>query len=604
MPLDQKQAPPEKKNVKKNPKKASANSAKTVGSSTAAYATQRTTAIGDMLYALGFYAEYFVLRFWRLIRDAVAFIGQILVWLFGGFFGGLFGFFGSIFRDIAAPFVRMAAGIRNMRTVARQEKRKGNTRVAGQVARYFGRGVKSYGHLLLNIFRFLVPLAASVALVFTVYTLFSMEYALAVEVHGEVIGYVSDEIVLEEAQRLLRMKITLAPDQTLDDWDFSPKLSIATTNTLSNRTEIADGILRSEADNIVEANGLYVNGVLVGATTEGDELRTLLGDMLQDAQDPAHPDAKIDFVDTVEVSEDGGVYLTESVQPFEAIKEEITSIETPAVTYTARGETLLEIAHTNNITLDQLRMRNPAIADEEEDYAPPDGTSLIIRNEEPYLQIQMAYTHSEEEVIPFEEERVESADYVTGREVVDVEGEEGLRRLWFDYVYVDGELVEKEPLDDRTEIIKEPVNRLVYIGTRERESLTENNGGGITGNYLWPVPDAIYSSRGFIPGSHRGLDINAPTGTPIYASNGGVVVTSGWHYSWGNYIQIDHGNGLHTLYAHCSALYVVEGQVVGQDQLIAAVGSTGYSTGPHCHFEVLVDGVSPVDPDQYVTAPW
>ncbi|MCW5936632.1 MAG: peptidoglycan DD-metalloendopeptidase family protein [Fimbriimonadaceae bacterium] len=94
---------------------------------------------------------------------------------------------------------------------------------------------------------------------------------------------------------------------------------------------------------------------------------------------------------------------------------------------------------------------------------------------------------------------------------------------------------------------------------------------------------------------HTGVDIAAPTGTPIYAAGSGVVISAGWRNGYGNAVVIDHGGGRSTLYGHCSRLFVQEGQKVSAGHHIAAVGSTGFSTGPHLHFEVRINGV-PVDP--------
>ena len=92
-------------------------------------------------------------------------------------------------------------------------------------------------------------------------------------------------------------------------------------------------------------------------------------------------------------------------------------------------------------------------------------------------------------------------------------------------------------------------------------------------------------------GIHKGLDIATSSGTPIGAAAGGTVTFSGWSGGYGNFIIIDHGNGIQTAYAHCSALYVSAGQYVNQGQSIAAVGSTGNSTGPHLHLEIRINGV-------------
>ncbi|AUT46074.1 M23 family metallopeptidase [Achromobacter sp. AONIH1] len=94
---------------------------------------------------------------------------------------------------------------------------------------------------------------------------------------------------------------------------------------------------------------------------------------------------------------------------------------------------------------------------------------------------------------------------------------------------------------------------------------------------------------------HEGLDFSAPPGTPILAASGGVVLESKFHPGYGNMVEIDHGDGLITRYAHASSLLVKQGQLVDRGQQIARVGSTGRSTGPHLHFEVRLAG-QPLDP--------
>jgi murein DD-endopeptidase MepM/ murein hydrolase activator NlpD len=100
---------------------------------------------------------------------------------------------------------------------------------------------------------------------------------------------------------------------------------------------------------------------------------------------------------------------------------------------------------------------------------------------------------------------------------------------------------------------------------------------------------------------HTGMDFEASPGTPIVAAAGGVVVTQELHPAYGNMVEIDHGNGLITRYAHASKVFVKQGDVVKRGQPIAAVGTTGRSTGPHLHFEVLVQGV-PQDPHKFLAA--
>jgi hypothetical protein len=100
---------------------------------------------------------------------------------------------------------------------------------------------------------------------------------------------------------------------------------------------------------------------------------------------------------------------------------------------------------------------------------------------------------------------------------------------------------------------------------------------------------------------HTGLDFPAEVGTPIHAAAGGIVTMAEWHAAYGNTLEIDHGNGLVTRYAHCAGFEVERGALVKRGQRIARVGNTGRSTGPHLHFEVLVDG-APQDPARFLAA--
>lgn len=100
---------------------------------------------------------------------------------------------------------------------------------------------------------------------------------------------------------------------------------------------------------------------------------------------------------------------------------------------------------------------------------------------------------------------------------------------------------------------------------------------------------------------HEGIDFAAPTGTPIAAAAGGVVVTSEYHHQFGNMLEVDHGNGIVTRYAHASRLLVRVGDIVRRGQHVADVGSTGRSTGAHLHFEVLVMGIRQ-DPSKFLAA--
>ena len=135
---------------------------------------------------------------------------------------------------------------------------------------------------------------------------------------------------------------------------------------------------------------------------------------------------------------------------------------------------------------------------------------------------------------------------------------------------------------------------------RAHQSSSGSSGDGTSSSGLiWPVNGPITSGFGWRWGRmHEGIDIGVPCGTPIHAAASGTVIYSGWMDGYGNFVVIDHGNGLATAYGHQSAIYVSGGSV-SQGQSIGAVGSTGNSTGCHLHFEVRVNG-NPVDPLGYL----
>ena len=143
-------------------------------------------------------------------------------------------------------------------------------------------------------------------------------------------------------------------------------------------------------------------------------------------------------------------------------------------------------------------------------------------------------------------------------------------------------------------VVAEPVTEVINIGTGCIQlcsrSASNSNGGSVvlSGPLSSNKITSPYGTRS--RGFHSGIDLQAKTGTSVYASAGGKVVLASWYYVYGNCIVIDHGNGIKTRYAHLSSYKVKVGDTVSRGQLIALSGNTGNSTGPHLHFEVIVNG--------------
>ncbi|MDL2253201.1 peptidoglycan DD-metalloendopeptidase family protein [Ruminococcaceae bacterium OttesenSCG-928-I18] len=558
--------------------------------------------IGGFLYTLGFAAECRLVQSWRFLRDTVIFIFQFLVWIFGGIFGAIGRFFWGLLRDLAEPFVRFRQGMANMRQVAAEEREKGGGSPSKAAFRYFGSGIKVHGHLLGNIVAFLMPLAAVAVLFFVVKSVaLDSSYALAVTVEGQTIGYITDETVLEDAKTMLRGRLRLAGDQNMEDWKFDSTLTIARTNSFTSKDQLVNAMLRNSAVDIVEGTGLYVDGDLVAVTTEGERLEEYLDSMLKSHEDASMPDAVVSFVNNVECDPSlDDVFLESSVKQYDELIEELSRTVSEELRYTTKeGDTLGSIARNHNILFETLIARNPQFEGRDVEYEPGEGEELLIRRAQPFLQVQTTVRHVSTEPIPFPVVEQETDTKAKGYRRAVQAGQDGLQEVQEDYVYIDGELVDMVRVDELTRVIEEPVEEIIQIGTfdfSDRELRDYNDA------YMWPVPDYTYSSRGMSAG-HRGRDINGPEGTPIYAANAGIVITSGWHYSYGNHIVIQHPDGLLTLYGHCSYLEAQEGDAVQQGQYIANVGNTGFSFGNHLHLEFQQQGGGLLNPDDFVVAP-
>jgi murein DD-endopeptidase MepM/ murein hydrolase activator NlpD len=160
-------------------------------------------------------------------------------------------------------------------------------------------------------------------------------------------------------------------------------------------------------------------------------------------------------------------------------------------------------------------------------------------------------------------------------------------------------------------------SNLALLEQQENQMLAESSsltgvingasgGGGGTGSLMWPVSGPVTSPFGWrmhpilhVRKFHTGIDIGVGYGVPIHAADAGTVIYATWMSGYGNVIIIDHGGGISTLYAHQSSLAVGNGAHVSRGQVVGYVGSTGFSTGPHLHFEVRVNG-NPVDPMGYL----
>ncbi len=559
--------------------------------------------MGAWFYFLGFAAECRIRWFLRIMRDVGLVGSQLGIWVWRNALRGVKRFAIELLRNVSEPFVRLKAGIVNMRTVVRDERSKTGGSPIKAALSYFKTGVQSHGHLIENLISIFSPVVAVVLLVFLVSSVVSTQYGLEVSVQGETIGYIENETVLEEAKAILRGRLSLAGDQNMEDWQFDSTLELASTNSFTTQDQLVNAMLRSGTADVVEATGLYMNNELIAITQDGDELKEYLDDIISDFAQQVPADAEVAFVNQVECDPSAGeVFLDVGLKSFDELQTELDrTVQEEKTHIVQEGESLGEVASRYNLLFETLILRNPEFEEADYDFVPETGIELLIERAQPFLQVQTIARDVYTESLPFPVEEQPADDKPQGFRGVVQTGVEGVQEVQDELIYIDGELIDRIRLNDLTTVVQEPVPEIVQIGTVD---VTSREVREFSPVYTWPVPDYLYSSRGGGPGqSHRGRDINAPEGTPVYASNAGVVTTAGWHDSYGNYVVIDHPDGLRTLYAHNSFLHVTEGQQVLQNELIANVGNTGFSFGAHLHLEFQTQDGALLNPDDYVVAP-
>lgn len=199
--------------------------------------------------------------------------------------------------------------------------------------------------------------------------------------------------------------------------------------------------------------------------------------------------------------------------------------------------------------------------------------------------------------IPYETVTTRTSSKKTGYIAVTTAGVNGVNEKVEKITYSNGVQISTEVVSDS--VIAEPVTEKVLVGTGKSTYSTVVHNASTKG-YVWPleVKGTITSYWGD-GRNHKGLDIAAPAGTEIHAVKAGTVVLAGWDKDYGYNVIIDHGNGVKTRYAHSRKLHVKVGDKVSQGQFIAEVGTTGQSTGNHCHFEVVINGTR-VNPAPYL----
>ena len=251
------------------------------------------------------------------------------------------------------------------------------------------------------------------------------------------------------------------------------------------------------------------------------------------------------------------------------------------------GDTLWSISRKYDTSVDELLAINEGLT---EDIV--DGDVITVKSYVPVVKVTTRQVAEYTESVPYETQVVETENLYRGKSEVTQEGEDGEVAVVASIVKENGQEVSRDILEQTT--VKEAVPQVKQVGVKEPPS------GYGTGTFSAPVSGTITSRFGYRrSGYHKGLDIANSYGTPIRAADNGIVIEAGWDGLFGKLAKIDHQNGYVTYYAHNSSFAVSVGDVVQKGDVVAYMGSTGNSTGNHCHFEIHKNGVVQ-NPENYI----
>ena len=431
-----------------------------------------------------------------------------------------------------------------------------------------------------NIMSYFMPTAALVLLVSTVCYMNSLQFGLVVSYNNETLGVVENADVLKEATSIIDSRII---NKSLDSLENEPQYKVA---IVTNQSELRDSSELSrqiiERDNSLEDElcGVFVDGEFVGAVSSEDEAKEVLNALLE-AQKKAAADLGTvkSAAFNSDVAAQVGLYAKDSVVDKAELKNRLENNVEISYIITVLQEQNVKIKYKTEYKVDSTKPEGfekrtqkgvigEGIATNESVYINGEKISSehikVVATKKPVNEIITVSPDSE---------HAQSSDSEK-----DTDKEEKAEKT---------EKADKTSDSDKSAEKSEPEDGTEQQSTPQEEVKSD-------APFIWPVQGYVTSYFGY-EGEHfhKGMDIGAGEGTPVAASASGTVVDVVIDYGsegLGCYITVDHGNGYQTTYAQCSDIYASVGQQVEKGDIIAAVGSTGDSTGPHLHFRVIENG--------------
>ena len=506
----------------------------------------------------------------------------------------------ALWRSVSSPFFKTKRALDRTRKKIRTAKENGDRRTAVKLYLLIVKdAIFGKRGLAVTLFNYGAPIIALVFLMSVVGYATNTNYAIKLSVNGKFVGYIQNEQVFSDAERIMQERITyIGTEETIS---MTPEYSLEMLGSQDylDKFTLANKMMEISDVSIEYAYGMYIGGKFYGALVDKEpveqELERILDSYRTDSKDE-------DVAFEKDITYVPGLYLSDSIVSTDDIKKLVNSKKEEAAYYTVvDGDSHYGICEKLGMTLEELEELNPGINDE--DYMLRAGDKLLKTQEVPFLSVSVSRTEVYEVDVPYDTEYTQDDEHYQGVNTTIQKGENGSNQITAKVYYVNGEEVKRTIV--KTERVKDPVTEIISEGTLPPQSSHYSNATvDYDMKYIWPVADGRLGEWGWWDGGyygHTGVDILADYGTDVYAGASGTVTFAGWdNGGYGYCVMILHPDGYTTLYGHNSEIFVQVGQKVTQGQCIAAVGQTGLAYGCHVHFEVRY-GSERLNPRYYLS---
>ncbi|NLK22099.1 MAG: peptidoglycan DD-metalloendopeptidase family protein [Epulopiscium sp.] len=413
--------------------------------------------------------------------------------------------------------------------------------------------------------------------------------AYAVSLNEQQLGIIEEEQLAKDAYKEAELVIQ---EQIGNFINIHEEISLEPVHASKKDLITKEDLTTKVQDNItydIQACVIKVDGEIQAILKDKEQAQEILEEIKKTYTVEGVNMEHTEFVEKVTIEPQYIKSLEETISKEKAISL-LTKSTVAQKTYNIReGDSLWGIAKKYDMSIEDVLKANP---DLEEESLLQIGQEIGLNLPKPMVSVvtkeRFIYKEPIEKPVKYEEDDTQLKTYM---KVIEA-GEEGEKEITAYRIRINGYEESTQTISE--EVIKEPKEAVIIVGTKTPPPKSA------TGTFRMPVSGKLSSGFGSRWGTfHAGIDLAAPQGTPIYASDGGVVTEAGWHGGYGYLVKVNHGNGFETYYAHTSKIYVTVGQKVAKGEKIAAVGSTGNSTGYHLHFEVRLNG-DPRNPYNYL----